>query len=67
MIPPARPAIEGFAMTLRNKVMLELLVVAAATVVTTIVLRSLDIGAVATSVVALWALLYMLVFGYLVG
>ncbi|MCL5942826.1 MAG: hypothetical protein M1325_04810 [Actinobacteria bacterium] len=54
-------------MTLRNKVMLELLVVAAATVVTTIVLRSLDIGAVATSVVALWALLYMLVFGYLVG
>lgn len=54
-------------MTLRNKVMLELLVVAVATVVTTIVLRSLDIGDVAASVVALWALLYMLAFGYLVG
>ncbi|MCZ7661906.1 MAG: hypothetical protein M5U22_02655 [Thermoleophilia bacterium] len=51
---------------MRNKIILEVLVVGAATTVTTLILRALEIGDVASSVVALWGLLYLLVFGYLV-
>jgi hypothetical protein len=51
----------------RNRVMLEVLVVGVLTVVSTIILQSLNIGGVIGSVVSLWALMYMLIFHYLIA
>jgi hypothetical protein len=47
--------------------MLEVLVVGVLTVVSTIILQSLNIGGVIGSVVSLWALMYMLIFHYLIA
>jgi len=49
----------------RNRIMLEVLIVGVLTIVTTIILLQLNIGGVIGSVVSLWALLYLLWFGYL--
>lgn len=46
--------------------MLEVLVVGILTAVSTIILLGLNIGGVVGSVVSLWALMYMLLFHYLV-
>lgn len=46
--------------------MLEVLVVGVLTVVSTLVLLDLNIGGVVGSVVSLWALMYMLLYHYLV-
>ena len=46
--------------------MLEVLVVGILTTVSTIILLGLNIGGVVGSVVSLWALMYMLLFHYLV-
>lgn len=46
--------------------MLEVLVVGVLTVISTIVLLQLNIGGVVGSVVSLWALMYMLLYNYLV-
>lgn len=53
-------------MNTRNRVMLEVLLVGALTIVSTLVLLQLNIGGVIGSVVSLWALMYMLLYNYLV-
>ena len=53
-------------MTTRNRVMLEVLVVGVLTVVSTIILLQLNIGGVIGSVVSLWALMFMLLYNYIV-
>lgn len=53
-------------MNTRNRVMLEVLVVGVLTVISTLVLINLNIGGVVGSVVSLWALMYMLIYHYLV-
>lgn len=46
--------------------MLEILVVGVLTVISTIILLGLNMGGVIGSVVSLWALMYMLLYNYLV-
>ena len=46
--------------------MLEVLVVGVLTVISTIILLGLNMGGVIGSVVSLWALMYMLLYHYLV-
>jgi hypothetical protein len=52
--------------TTRNRIMLEILVVGVLTVVSTIILLQLNIGGVVGSVVSLWALMFMLLYNYIV-
>ncbi len=53
-------------MTTRNRILLEILVVGVLTVVSTIILLALNIGGVIGSVVSLWALMFMLLYNYVV-
>jgi hypothetical protein len=52
--------------TTRNRILLEILVVGVLTVVSTIILLRLNIGGVVGSVVSLWALMFMLLYHYIV-
>lgn len=54
-------------MTTRNRILLEILVVGVLTVVSTIILLALNIGGVIGSVVSLWALMFMLLYNYVVA